>query len=180
LGHNLTLFYGGDHGEARFLIGEGGEGFSGDGGPATEAQMASGKAELAQGLAIDGDGNLFLHDAGNSRIRAIRYGAVLAPPDATIHASVSGSTIHATVFDDQGQTAPGVRVDFNAPASGASCALSSSFAITDAHGVASVRCTSNCIAGTYAVTARPLTAASIANVPFTNAVSPCRRRAVRR
>jgi hypothetical protein len=48
-GHALSRIYAGDHGEARFFIGEAGEGFSGDGGPATAAQMASSTAELAAG-----------------------------------------------------------------------------------------------------------------------------------
>ena len=51
-------------------IGEGGMGevgFSGDGGPATEASLF-----LPWGVAVDGAGNLFIADRGNSRIRAVR------------------------------------------------------------------------------------------------------------
>ncbi len=177
-GHGLTKIYRADHDEVRILTGGDAAGFSGDGGPAGAALMAFGEAEQAQGIAIDPDGNLFFHDAGNRRIRAIRYGAVLAPPNATIQAAVTGSTIRATVSDDSGRTAPGVRVDFTAPSFGASCTLSSPFAITDRSGVASVSCTSNCIPGTYAVTATPLTATSTASVAFANG-GPCRRRAVR-
>lgn len=36
-------------------------------------------------------------------------------------------------------------------------------------------CTPNCLGGTYGVTARPLTASSLANVSFTNVADPCRR-----
>ena len=42
-------------------------GYSGDGGPATEAQFA-----LPRGLAVDGSGNLYVADSGNQRIRVIR------------------------------------------------------------------------------------------------------------
>lgn len=143
-------------------------GFSGDGGPALSARVTAGAP------AIDAEGNLFFID-GSRRIRAVRYGAVLAPPNATIQASAQGSKIRAVVFDATGGPAPGVRVDFAAPASGASCSLSSTFAITDATGVANVSCTSNCVAGSYAVTARPLTASATASVSFTNAGGPCRR-----
>ena len=46
--------------------GTGTRGFSGDGGPASEAQL-----NLPWGLAVDGDGNLFLADNQNLRVRAI-------------------------------------------------------------------------------------------------------------
>ncbi len=48
------------------IAGTGERGFSGDGGPATEAQFSS-----ADGLAVDGSGNLYAADGGNNRIRRI-------------------------------------------------------------------------------------------------------------
>ena len=165
-------------GAARVVAGTPGQaGFSGDGGPATEAMIRARGA--SHGIAVDAEGNLFFSDGDNRRIRAVRYGAVLAPPNATIQAAASGSMIRAMVFDSSGNPAPAVRVDFTPPSSGASCIVSSSFAITDANGVASVSCSSNCIPGTYAVTAQPMTAASTAAVPLTNGSVPCRRRTVR-
>jgi sugar lactone lactonase YvrE len=159
------------------LGGATGFGFAGDGGPARAAALHG--FGQSQGVAIDRNGNLFFVDAGNQRVRAIRYGAVLAPVGATIQATASGTTIRATVFHPNGRPAPSVRVDFAAPSTGATCALSSAFAITDANGVATVSCTPSCAGGTYSVTAQPLTATSSASVSFTNVARPCHQRAVR-
>jgi sugar lactone lactonase YvrE len=175
-----TQIYRADGDRVRLIVGGGGfGGFSGDGGLASLAKTSGGEAELATGLITDSEGNLFFHDAGNRRIRAVRYGAVLAPPGATIQATATAGTIRAAVFDVDSHPAPGVRVDFTAPASGASCILSSPFAITDPTGNAAVTCTSNCIAGTYSVAAQALTASSLASVSLTNPAGPCRRRAAR-
>jgi sugar lactone lactonase YvrE len=143
----------------------------GDGGPARNARTNAGGQ--AVGIAIDDDGNLFFADTANHRIRVVRNGAYLAPLDATVTASASGSVIRATVG------APNVRVDFTVPGSGASCTLSNPFAITDANGVATVICTPNCIAGTYNVAVQPLDAATSATVSMTNgAPQRCVQRAV--
>ncbi len=153
-----------------------GDGFSGDGGPASAAHIKANTQ--ASALVADAEGNLYFNDGNNLRIRAIRFGAVLAPPNATIHATAIGSTIRATVLDASGRPAEGVRVELVTPASGASC--TASFAITDASGIATTTCTPNCIAGTYSVTAIPLTSASTASVSLTNSPGQCgRRRAVR-
>jgi sugar lactone lactonase YvrE len=157
------------------VAGSGVPGFSGDGGPALQARLET--LQQSTGVAVDGDGNLFFVDNANRRVRAVRYGAVLAPPNPTVQAAASGSAIRATVRDGDGQPAPGVRVDFAVPTSGATCALANPFAITDANGVAAVSCTSNCVEGTYSVTARPLTATSSASVTLTNVA--CRRRPAR-
>lgn len=148
-------------------------GLIGDGGPANVARVVQGGFS---GFAIDAEGNLFFAD--DRRIRAVRYGAVLDPPGATLSASLDRSVIRVTVLDGDGAPAPGVRIDFTAPTSGASCSLSNSFAISDADGHASVTCSSNCVAGTYPVTARLVTGTAAA-VTITNARGPCRRRAVR-
>jgi sugar lactone lactonase YvrE len=47
-------------------VGTGQAGFSGDGGPASQAQISG-----PSGLAVDGKGNLFLMDLGNRRIRRV-------------------------------------------------------------------------------------------------------------
>lgn len=151
-----------------------GNGPLGDGGPARSASLATGGQ--AVGIAIDAQGNIFLADVGNRRIRAIRYGALLPPSDAKIQATAAGSSIRATVTDGQGHPAESVRLDFTAPASGPSCVLSSPFAITDRDGIATVTCTPNCLAGSYNVTLSPLASTTSVSVPLTNG-GPCRHRA---
>ncbi len=49
------------------LAGDGGEGFGGDGGPALDARLNG-----VGGLAIDSDGNIYLADLANHRVRIIR------------------------------------------------------------------------------------------------------------
>ena len=48
------------------IAGAGGAGFSGDGGPAVEAQLS-----VLRGVAVDGAGNLFIADTTNHRIRRV-------------------------------------------------------------------------------------------------------------
>jgi len=163
-------------GTSTTLAGDGSLGFAGDGGPATSARIFA--LKQSAGVAIDAEGTIYFTDGDNLRLRAIHYGAVLAPPGARIQAAPDGPAIRVSVFDANGVAAASVRIDFAAPSSGASCTLSSPFAITDANGVASVSCTPNCVAGSYSVTAQPLTAAATATVTLTNRGGPCRRRAV--
>jgi streptogramin lyase len=56
-------------GVIRTVAGIGTAGYSGDGGPATEAQLAE-----PYGMAIDSTGNLYIADSGNQRIRSISAG----------------------------------------------------------------------------------------------------------
>src|SRR5207244_9367138 len=120
--------------------------FGGDGGVASEAHIFGGLQ--SHGVAVDTEGNLFFADGENLRVRAIRYGAVLAPPNATIQATVVGATIRATVFDGVHRAAPGVRVDLTAPKSGPSCHFPNNAntiaVITDSNGVATTSCVANC------------------------------------
>jgi hypothetical protein len=48
------------------VAGDGTPGFSGDGGPATNASL-----NLPTGVAVDAAGNLYIADPGNSRVRKV-------------------------------------------------------------------------------------------------------------
>ena len=58
-------------GKITTIAGTGKAGFSGDGGQATSAQLAS-----PQGLAVDRQGNLFIGDEANQRIRKVNRGII--------------------------------------------------------------------------------------------------------
>ena len=85
-----------DTGGVTLLAGNGIEGFAGDGGPATAASL-----DMPSGLAFDFQGNLFLADSHNQRVRRVdaRTGIIT---------TVAGSG--AFGFDGEGAPAPGVRL----------------------------------------------------------------------
>jgi sugar lactone lactonase YvrE len=148
-----------------------------DGMPALSASVfAQGQAS---GIVIDDEGHLYFNDGGHLRVRAIRFGAVLAPAGAMLAVTARGQTIEARVSDRDGRPAPGVRVDFQAPSSGASCRLSRPFALTGADGLASVECAPSCARGSYVVNAQAVGSVEMRSVAFTNETGSCRRRAVR-
>src|ERR1700757_113319 len=51
------------------IAGNSRSGYSGDGGPATRAQL-----NRPTGVAVDGDGNIYIADNGNARIRKVSPG----------------------------------------------------------------------------------------------------------
>jgi trimeric autotransporter adhesin len=55
------------------VAGDGAQGFSGDGGPATSAHL-----KWPIGVAVDGAGNLYIGDSGNSRIRRIDGNGIIS------------------------------------------------------------------------------------------------------
>ena len=80
--------------------GTGVEGFSGDGGPATQARLGGGELPLegTLGQALDGAGNLYLSDTGHHRVRRVS-------PDGMITAAAFRDCIGtgrklAIAFDD--------------------------------------------------------------------------------
>jgi uncharacterized protein (TIGR03437 family) len=165
----------------RTVIVGGPAGFSGDGGPSVQAGTQAGGQ--ANGIAIDAEGNLFFDDSGNFRVRAVRFGAVLAPPGA--QAKVAGGTPQSTpmtmpfaepldvlVLDSKGSPTRGVRVEFTAPLSGPSCLFSNrtSFlgVVTDRNGHASVVCTANTQQGSYTVVAAPVGVQTSVGFALTN------------
>jgi RHS repeat-associated protein len=74
------------------VAGDGVEGYSGDGGPATSAEM-----DIIAGIALDPHGNLYVADAGNFRIREVNYTTAVnwAPPAPIAY----GTALSATQLD---------------------------------------------------------------------------------
>ena len=131
------------------VAGAGVEGYAGDGGPATSALLSQ-----PLGVAVDASGNLYIADAGNSRVRKVSGGviATIASPETT---QCLGPTIvgpDGIALDSEGDvyfSAPGShRVCMMAP-SGPSCAYvvtPSSFSVDSAGGgfTANIQTTSGC------------------------------------
>ena len=83
-------------GTIRTIAGTGEPGFSGDGGPATKAQLSSPIA-----LAVDGAGNLYVADLGNYRIRVLT-----PPPDLNFAHFANGASITSDLVLVNVGTAP--------------------------------------------------------------------------
>ncbi|MGA2600283.1 MAG: IPT/TIG domain-containing protein [Bryobacteraceae bacterium] len=69
-------------------------GFSGDGGPATSAQLNFGQLPFPDGLAADSHGNVYIADTGNNRVRKV-------DPSGTI-TTVAGGGSEFTPMDGDG------------------------------------------------------------------------------
>ena len=69
----------------RNIAGTGQRGFSGDGGPAVQAQLS-----FPEDVTIDRNGNLYIADAGNHRIRKITPGGIISTYAGTGTAGYSG------------------------------------------------------------------------------------------
>jgi hypothetical protein len=159
------------------VAGFGSRGFSGDGGPALQAQF-----DYGSGLAIDTQGDILLFDGENRRIRVIKQGAIIALPGALAESTrgspqsapirtLFASPLEVTVKASWGPT-PGVRVDFSAPSSGASCVFSNRArtigVLTDRDGKASASCKATGQSGSYAITAIPLGSEKAVSFSLTN------------
>ena len=80
------------------VVGTGTSGFFGDGGPATSARLAS-----PSGVAFDANGNLYIADRGNARIRVVDGGGMIS--------SIAGTGIPAGTGDG----GPATAARFNSP-----------------------------------------------------------------
>ena len=79
------------------VAGTGANGFSGDGGPAANAQLS-----VPEGIAVDGSGNLFIADTGNNRFRKIdaKTGIIrtVAGSDGQVNCGVGGPATLAAMY----------------------------------------------------------------------------------
>ncbi|MBI4910360.1 MAG: hypothetical protein HY820_42475 [Acidobacteria bacterium] len=73
------------------IAGNGDEGFSGDGGPATDASLTE-----PQGLAVDSAGNLFIADTTNNRVRRVASNGTITTVAGTGASGFSGDDGPAT------------------------------------------------------------------------------------
>jgi len=87
------------------IAGTGVMGYSGDGGPAARARL-----NRPYGLALDGDGNLYVADSRNHRIRALRPASSLPPPSQLTSRAVSPSQIDL-VWQDNSTNETGFEVE---------------------------------------------------------------------
>jgi uncharacterized protein (TIGR03437 family) len=69
-------------------------GFSGDGGPATSAQLSG-----PMGVAVDASGNLFIADTGNNRIRKVSAGGIITTVAGNGTAGFSGDYAPGTSME---------------------------------------------------------------------------------
>jgi sugar lactone lactonase YvrE len=87
----------------RTIAGTGARGFSGDGGPATSAQLG-----LIGGIAVDGSGNLFISEFSNNRIRRVTRDGIIstvAGDGARGYTEDGGRAIAGQVGQPRGMTA---------------------------------------------------------------------------
>jgi len=170
-------------GNIRSVAGSSGNaGFSGDGGPAANAEL-----NYPAGVFGDNQSNLFVADPGNSRIRKIAGVVTGAPANITAsggtpQSATVGATfatpLSATVTDAFGNLVAGVTVTFMAPETGASGnfgdGMLSLTVTTNAAGIATTGLLfgANSIAGSYTVTASVTGAATPANFSLTNNPGP--------
>jgi len=80
------------------IAGTGTTGFSGDDGPAEQAQISS----YVNGIALDSSGNLYISDAGNNRIRMVSHGVISTVVDgSTLPVPETGMGFNGIALDSQ-------------------------------------------------------------------------------
>ncbi len=82
----------GPDGNITTVVGTGESGFSGDGGPAAAAQIS-----YSPSIAVDGDGNLYIADASNYRVRKVTTDGMISTVAGSASTSFSGDSGPATM-----------------------------------------------------------------------------------
>lgn len=95
---NRVMRRDGSTGAVMTIAGTGSRGFSGDGGPATEAMLAA-----PTGLSVDSSGNVYIADTGNHRVRRVRVDGRIETYAGIGMSTEDGLPADETVvFDSQG------------------------------------------------------------------------------
>jgi sugar lactone lactonase YvrE len=87
----------GTNGIITTVAGKGPQGYSGDGGPATNAELSQ-----PQGLAIDASGDLFVADTGNKRVREVGAGGIIVTVAGGGSSRVGGPATNASLLEPAG------------------------------------------------------------------------------
>jgi sugar lactone lactonase YvrE len=90
------------NGTINTIAGNGSSGYSGDNGPAISAQISS-----AEGVALDGFGNVYIADQANNRVRKVSGGVITTvagggPPDGVSATAISLGQAVAVAIDSAG------------------------------------------------------------------------------
>lgn len=83
----------------------------------------------------------------------VSFTASAGTPQTTVAGTAFGGALEVTATDSLGNRIPGLTISFSSPNSGASATLSSTSAVTNGSGVASVAVVANSTLGSYNVTA---------------------------
>ena len=94
-------------GKIHTIAGTNSAGFSGDGGPATQAQL---NAPL--GLTFDGFGNLFIVDSGNCLIRKVDFGNIVAGSPVITTVAGDATNVGVGAYGGDGGAATSARLNF--------------------------------------------------------------------
>ncbi len=157
------------------VAGNGQSGYSGDGGPATDATISSAS------VTFDATGRIYIAQYGSNVIRAVEPNHFPATITVT---SGSGQTtavntgfdhqLVATVRDNHGYPVPGAFVSFTSPSFGASAFLHPDDDFTESNGNVDINVTANTVAGSYTVSAYVFGLSTPAVFNLTNTAGPVR------
>uniref|UniRef100_Q021V3 Ig domain protein, group 1 domain protein n=1 Tax=Solibacter usitatus (strain Ellin6076) TaxID=234267 RepID=Q021V3_SOLUE len=157
------------------VVGNGQSGYSGDGGPATDATISSASATF------DATGRIYIAQYGSNVIRSVEPNHF--PVSITVTSGSNQTTAVNTGFDHQlvatvrdgfGFPVPGAFVSFTRPVTGASAFLHPDDDFTELDGRVDINVSANTVAGSYTVSAFVFGVSTPAVFNLTNTAGPVR------